>query len=237
MNWTDLFDSPLTVIAFTTYLLVFPAYHFLLHPLRLRFPRYATGQRFVRWRESWIRRILEQGDVTMAVQQMRNTTMVASLMASSTLLLIGIGGNFLFQISSTGAGFELVLTPIVFKIGLMIGVLAIAFTLFVNCLRRLGEFTVTIGANPKVMDETVGSAVGYLSELYGRANRLNGLGLRAIFSLFPLGLWLVGDWPFLILTILLGGRFVFVEDFAYLVRRRKEPLPDGHGSIIHRHNF
>ena len=100
----------------------------------------------------------------MGVQQMRNATMVASLMASSCLILIGLAGRLLIRIpTAQGEVFELVLSPFVFKIGLMVGVLATAFTLFVGCLRRLGEFTVTIGANPKVMDETVGSAVGYLS--------------------------------------------------------------------------
>ena len=55
--------------------------------------------------------------------------------------------------------------------------------------------------------------------------------------MFPLGLWLINDWLFLGLTLLLGIKFVFVEDFAYLVKRRKEPLPDGQGSIIQRYNF
>ena len=41
----------------------------------------------------------------------------------------------------------------------------------------------------------------------------------------------------LILTVLMAIRFGFVEDFTYLFKRRREPLPDGRGSIIDRHNF
>ena len=236
--WTEFFDSPVAVIGFGLFVLVFPVYHACLQPLRVRFARFATGKRFQVWRESWVRRILEQGDVTMGVQQMRNTTMVASLLASSTLIMIGLAGNLVFQLSRPqGAKLTASLTPAVFKGVLMIAMLALAFSLFVACLRRLGQFTITIGANPKVMDQTVGSAVGYLTALYGRANRAYSVGIRCLFSLFPLALWFVNDWLFLLMTLALGIRFVFIEDFAYLFKRRKRPLPDGQGSIFQRHNF
>ena len=75
-NWTEIFDSPVAVAGFSLFVLIFPVYHLFLQPLRRRFARFATGKRFARWRESWVRRILERGDVTMGVQQMRNLSLI-----------------------------------------------------------------------------------------------------------------------------------------------------------------
>ena len=237
-EWLEVLKSPLDWIGFALLVLVFPVYH-TLHPrLRRRFLHYATGKRFDRWTESWIRRLVENGQVIVGAQQARNTTMVASLLASSTLILMGFAANLVLSSANTDEGsLRIDPTGISLKVSLAFLVLAVSFSYFVSCLRRLGQFTIMLGADPELMDRTVGSAAGYLTEVFRLAIRAYTLGVRYLYAIFPIAFWIFDTWLFVLVTLVWGFKFIVIEDFAYLVKRRKRPHDDGTGSIIRRHGF
>ena len=90
---------------------------------------------------------------------------------------------------------------------------------------------------PNCETAIVGSAVGYLSEIFRYAIRGYTLGVRYLYAVFPIAFWLFDDRLFVAVTAALGIKFIFIEDFAYIWKRRKRPSDDGTGSILQRHGF
>jgi uncharacterized membrane protein len=102
--------------------------------------------------------------------------------------------------------------PVVARLVLTVIVLAIACGYFVGSLRHLGHFNLTIGADPKLVDQLHGSAADYFSGLIARASLCHTQGLRAFYGVFPLFLWLFGGWLFLGATALWAIWFL-AQDF------------------------
>jgi uncharacterized membrane protein len=213
------------VAGFAAFVLVFPVYH-ALYPVLMRwFPDRAAKVRFDRLRRSWIEGILQREDYIVAVQQTRNLTMVNSLLASSSLILMGLSANLLIGRSGSPRGllavpsWELQPTAVEGKIFLLIVVFAVAFAYCMTSLRHLGHFNVVIGADPKLLDEVEGSSVDYLATLINRASNRYTLAVRCLYSASPLFVWFFDSWSFLALTLFWGAKFVFWQDFAHVLRR------------------
>jgi uncharacterized membrane protein len=212
----DAFERPLDSIAFALWVLVFPLYH-QIYP---RLPRWLPGRTMAEQvdalRRSWIARILATGDIITAAHQTRNLNMVNTFLASSAVILIGFAANMVI-------GREVPPTPpTAARVVLIIILLAVAFAYFVNSLRHLGHFTLTIGADPALVDKLHGSATDYFCNMIARASLRYTQGLRALYSVFPLFLWLYNTWLFLGVTVLWALWFL-AQDFPRL--RRGGPRP------------
>lgn len=224
-QWLEVFRGPLDIIGFAVFVLVFPVYHGLYPWLMQWFPERAAKVRFDRLRRSWIEGILERQDYIVAVQQTRNLTMVNSLLASSSLILMGLSANLL--ISNSAAPRDLLRVPsweahpaaVEGKIFLLLIVFAVAFAYCMTSLRHLGHFNVVIGADPRLLDEVEGSSVDYLATLINRASNRYTLAVRCLYSASPLFVWFFDPWFFLALTLFWGAKFVFWQDFARALRR------------------
>lgn len=206
----DAFTRPLDAIAFALWTLVFPVYH-QLYP---RLPRWLPGRTMAEQvdtlRRSWIARILATNDIVTAAHQTRNLNMVNTFLASSCVILIGFAANMV-------VGRDVPPPPPTYaRVVLIIILLAVAFAYFVNSLRHLGHFTLTIGADPALVDKLHGSATDYFCNMIARASLRYTQGLRALYSIFPLFLWLYDPWLFLAVTVLWACWFV-AQDFP---RRR-----------------
>ena len=162
LQWLALFDHPIDVAGFALFLLVFPIYHAVYPWVSRRFPTHAAKTRIDLFRRSWIAGLLERRDVIAAAQQTRNLTMVASLLASSALILMGVTANVLIrapQLPATignGAGWLEHPDALQVKLFLLLVVFAMAFAYCMTSLRHLGHFNLVIGADPELVREHEG---------------------------------------------------------------------------------
>lgn len=203
---------------------VFPGYHLALPLLRRLLGRYRTGKRAVREIEAWIRSTVGEGKVIVAVQQTRNTTMVASLLASSTLIILTLSATLVIggesEVNATGTFPIDVMTA---KALVLFFMLAIAFSFFVQALGRMGRFTIMIGCDPATLNRTEGDAVRHLTETFVGAIRHYRVGIRHLHAVFPILFWIFSTDLCIAASVALGLKFFFYDDFAYLLRRRQRP--------------
>lgn len=227
IRWLTLFEDPVDTLGFVLFLLVFPIYH-AVYPYLIRlFPSHAAKVRVDLFRRSWIEGLLERHDIIAAAQQTRNLTMVNSLLASSSLILMGVTANVLFRLPE----FSQVLTaPERFtrhpdiqavKLFLLIVVFAVAFAYCMTSLRHLGHFNLVIGADPEVIRRHEGPPVEYFTALINRASNRYTLAVRCLYSASPLLVWLFDQWFFIGLTLFWSIKFIGFQDFAHLLGRRE----------------
>lgn len=227
IRWLTIFQDPVDGLGFLLFLLVFPIYHGIYPYLIRYFPSHAAKTRLDLFRRSWIEGLLERRDIIAAAQQTRNLTMVNSLLASSSLILMGVTANVLFRLPE----FSRVLTePESFsrhpdaqavKLFLLIIVFAVAFAYCMTSLRHLGHFNLVIGADPEVVRRYEGPPVDYFAALINRASNRYTLAVRCLYSASPLLLWLFDQWFFIGLTLFWSIKFIGFQDFAHVLRRRR----------------
>ena len=221
VDWLHLFQDPLDTIGLLLFVLVFPTYH-LLYPLILMrfFPERTARTRFDRFRGSWIAGILERRDYLLAAQQTRNLTMVNTLLASSSLILMGFTANILIALSRDPRNFPLSGSlgshpeAEAAKLLLLVVTFAVAFGYSMTALRHLGHFNIVVGTEPDLIEEYEGSAAEYLSQLINRASNRYTLAVRSLFSATPIFLWLFDTRLFLALTLFWGFKFMVLQDFS-----------------------
>jgi uncharacterized membrane protein len=199
------FERPLDGAAFALWLAVFPLYHMLYPRLARWLPGRTMAEQVDTLRRSWISRVLRDGDVVEAAQLTRNLNMVNTFLASSALILLGFAANTVLARGPVG-------DPRAARMVLIIIDLALAFGYFVNSLRHIGHFNLTIGADPALVDKLHGSAVDHFSGVLARASRRYTQGIRALYSVFPLFLWLFDGWLFLGVTLAWAVWFL-AQDF------------------------
>lgn len=161
-----------------------------------------------------------------AAQQTRNLTMVNSLLASSSLILMGVTANVLIRTSQFPE--EIMDSEHSFlhpdaqaaKLFLLIVVFGFAFAYCMTSLRHLGHFVLVIGADPEVVREAVGDPVDYYTDLVNRASNRYTLAVRCLYSVSPLFVWIFDRWSFVALTLFWGIKFIVFQDFISPLRRK-----------------
>jgi len=230
-QWLALFRDPVDLIGFVLFALVFPIYHAVYPRIMRLFPNQSAKVRMDRFRRSWIEGLLERRDYLLAAQQTRNLAMVNSLLASSALILMGVTANMLLNLSAVSRGTGEIRTwmqgpdVVSAKLLLLIVVFGVAFAYCMSSLRHLGHFNLVIGADPSVLDAEEGSAVDYFATLINRASNRYTLGVRCLYSASPLFLWLFDPWLFLGLTLFWSVKFIAVQDFGHVLRKRHRDRP------------
>jgi uncharacterized membrane protein len=230
LDWFTIYQEPLDGIGLALFLVVFPIYHGLYPIVLMRFfPESAARTRFDRYRRSWIDGILERNDFLLAAQQTRNLTMVNTVLASSSLILMGFTANAMLQLGRLAGSDPLAQiwgahpeaqAP---KLLLLIAVFAVAFAYCMTSLRHLGHFNLVVGAERSLIDSFEGSAAQYLSDLINRSSNRHTLAVRCLYSASPLFLWLFDTRLFVLLTLFWGFKFIGLQDFS--MRKKKSPGP------------
>jgi uncharacterized membrane protein len=230
LDWRDLLQEPLDAVGLLLFLLVFPIYHAIYPWLMSLFPDRAARTRVDLYRRSWIERLVREEDILLAAQQTRNLTMVNTLLASSSLILMGFTANLLIQAPRLA-----VEAPIrawhahpaaqPSKLLLLIVVFGAAFAYCMTSLRHIGLFNLVIGADVHVIERFEGSAVDYLSSLINRASNRYTMAVRCLYSAAPLFIWLFDSRLFVGATLLFALKFVGFQDFALGLGRRRRGAP------------
>ncbi len=223
-EWRQLLGSPLDLVGFVLFVLVFPVYHTIYPWLMRLFPNRAAKVRLDEYRRSWISGLIERRDIVAGAQQTRNLTMVNSLLASSSLILMGFTTNLLMRLPQVSEEVPSLkvwsgdVETLALKLMLLVLVFGVSFSYCMTALRHLGHFVLVIGADPAVIERREGSAVDYISTLINRASNRSTLGVRCLYSATPLFLWLFDTRLFILVTALWGLKFVVFQDFAHMLR-------------------
>ncbi len=206
LDWLSApFQRPVDAVGFALWVAVFPLYHTIYPRLARWLPGRTMAEQVDTLRRSWVSRLLASGDIVAAAHQTRNLNMVNTFLASSAVILVGFAANMV-------VGHTPLEDAEVARVVLIMILLAVAFGYFVNSLRHIGHFNLTIGADPALVDRLHGSAVDYFSDLIARASLRYTQGIRTLYSVFPLFLWLFDSWLFLGVTALWALWFL-VQDF------------------------
>jgi len=223
-----MFQHAIDWVAFAALTGILPVYHLLLPMLRRKGERFTGGRRIRREMESWIRHITTERHAILAVQQMRNITMIAATLTSATLIIMTLSGSFLLGGQDELPDGTFALDPLTFKVLILFGALAIAFIAFVQCLTRIGRFTILIGADPLTIERGEGDPVRFLTDMVISIARTFRTGIHFLTALIGVLFWVFDAWLCIGFTIVLGIKFVLFDDFPYLIRRRSRPLRPPH---------
>lgn len=160
-------------------------------------------------RRRWARLILaDPSQAILGVQTLRNSTMGATFLASTVLLLLGGALSLVGRPDALGSlwpGIELEASrhPLVWsaKVLILVGDLFVAVFAFVMAIRLYTHLGYQVSVRPE--DDPRGASVERVVALLDRAGALFSLGLRACYLAMPVVLWLFGPLPLVLATAVL----------------------------------
>lgn len=166
-------------------------------------------------RVSWVERIMEENRDVLAVQTLRNSTMAATLMASTAVLLIMGILNMLANADKIGPILHVLNNwgsrepgMWIFKLLMLIVDFFVAFFAFSLAVRGYNHVGYLI--NVPNTPERHGVTPERVAQHLNRAVAYNSLGMRTYYFAVPLVLWLFGPlW-------MLGSTFVLVGVLYHL---------------------
>jgi uncharacterized membrane protein len=187
-------------------LLMIVGYHLYLHARLRRDPSYTIQAVNSSAREAWVHNIMgssEKGKDILAVQTLRNSTMAATFLASTAILLI-MGVLNLLQKADLGSLLStLSQEPVEGSLG-QIKLLALlvdffwAFFCFSQSVRMYNHVGYLINAGT---GRNFGSSPGYVARLLNRSGGYYSLGMRSYYVSVPLVFWLFGPFYLLISSV------------------------------------
>lgn len=197
-------------------------YHLWIHAKTKRHPQYTIQGVTTIARTAWVRHVMARGDSMLAVQTLRNSTMAATFLASTAILLaVGVlslvneaGGltQTWLKLSRLGAT-EHSLFPI--KLLVLLVNLFVAFFCFSSSIRLFNHvgFLINVPARP----DNEHTATDYAVMELDRAARHFRNGMRAYYFLVPLIFWLFGP------ALLLGSSLLMIGVVFMLDRAAQPP--------------
>lgn len=160
-------------------------------------------------RRRWVAWIMESPDhAILGVQTLRNSTMGATFLASTVLLLLGGALSLVGRpdaLGSISSGIEVAASrhPIVWNIKVLalIGDLFVATFAFVMTVRLYAHLSFQLGIPP---DETPHGVTSHrVAGMLDRAGSLFSLGLRSCYLAMPLVMWMFGPLMLVVSTAVL----------------------------------
>lgn len=187
-------------------------YHFVYYPYMLsKDPMKTAKGKINMYRHSWVENVLESGDISTAVSQTRNLTLVATMFASSSLLILGAISNIYITRYQPHAGkFD----AFSMKVYLLMSVFGASFLLFLFSLRHLNYFCVLLGAKKEVIERIEGTSMAaLLSARLNLAMNRYTLGARCYYYSLAVLAWFLNTWAFVAITILITAMVIVTRDF------------------------
>jgi len=194
------------IAGFVLSVVLLGVYHLYLHQRVKRSPAYTVQAVNVMARSAWVERIMKNEDGILAVQTLRNSTMAATFLASTAVLLIigvltlseqgdKLGGTWhaLNVVGATRA--ELWLTKLLM---LMLDLFA-AFFAFSMSIRVFNHVGYMINVPKAAGHKSISPR--HVAVHLNRAGRFYSIGMRAYYFLVPLVFWLFGPHFMLLATI------------------------------------
>jgi len=194
------------IAGFVLSVVLLGVYHLYLRQRVKRSPAYTVQAVNVMARSAWVERIMKNEDGILAVQTLRNSTMAATFLASTAVLLIigvltlseqgdKLGGTWhaLNVVGATHA--QLWLTKLLM---LMLDLFA-AFFAFSMSIRVFNHVGYMINVPKAAGHKSISPR--HVAVHLNRAGRFYSIGMRAYYFLVPLVFWLFGPHFMLLATI------------------------------------
>ncbi|BAP58251.1 hypothetical protein THII_3954 [Thioploca ingrica] len=196
------------IIGFTTSAILLILYHvFLRYQIRNN-PAYTVQSVNIIARTAWVENIMRNGKDILAVQTLRNSTMAATFLASTSVLLI------MGVLSLSGQGDKLhstwhILNLVgskhpelwVTKVLLMLLDLLVAFFSFAMSIRIYNHVGYLINVPLEMNHKSI--SPHHVAVHLNHAGHYYSVGMRAYYLLVPLVFWLFGPHLMLLSTLLL----------------------------------
>lgn len=205
-TWLNSFGADIGGFAFSVVLL--GLYHLYLRQRVKRNPAYTVQAVNTMARSAWVERIMHNEDGILAVQTLRNSTMAATFLASTAvLLIIGVltlseqgdkfGGTW-HSLNIVG-----VLNPQLWLLKLLMLMLDLfaAFFAFSMSIRVFNHVGYMINVPKAARHKAISPR--HVAAHLNRAGSFYSIGMRAYYFLVPLVFWLFGPHFMLIATIVL----------------------------------
>lgn len=187
----------LDLIALLIFFICTVGYHLIYYPYKVKTSPLTTAKgKIDLYRRSWVENILENKDIDIAVDQVRNLARVTSLFASSSLIIVGLLANLLLGGKYSFTGVNQI------KVYLLISIFAASFMLFLFSLRYLNYFTILLGAKPEVIEKYEGiDMVTFLTEKINLAMNRYTLGVRCYYYSIGALSWFFNTYAFILITL------------------------------------
>ena len=203
-TWLNAFGAD--VVGFVLSVMLLVVYHLYLRQRVKHNPAYTVQAVNVMARSAWVERIMKNEDGILAVQTLRNSTMAATFLASTAVLLIigvltlseqgdKLGGTWhaLNIVGATRA--ELWLT----KLLMLMLDLFVAFFAFSMSIRVFNHVGYMINVPKAAGHKSISPR--HVAVHLNRAGRFYSIGMRAYYFLVPLVFWLFGPHFMLLATV------------------------------------
>lgn len=196
------------IVGFVLSVVLLAAYHLYLRQRVKRNPAYTVQAVNVMARSAWVERIMKNEDGILAVQTLRNSTMAATFLASTAVLLIvgvltlseqgdklGSSWHSLNAVGATHA--EMWIT----KLLVLMLDLFVAFFSFSMSIRVFNHVGYMINVPKAAGHKSISPR--HVAVHLNRAGRFYSIGMRAYYFLVPLVFWLFGPHFMLLATVAL----------------------------------
>jgi uncharacterized membrane protein len=203
-TWLFTFGADIVGIVLSVALL--SVYHLYLRQRVKRNPAYTVQAVNIMARTAWVERIMKNEDGILAVQTLRNSTMAATFLASTAVLLIigvltlseqgdklGSGWHSLNVIGATQPGLWIT------KLLMLMLDLFVAFFSFSMSIRVFNHVGYMINVPKAAGHKSISPR--HVAVHLNRAGRFYSLGMRAYYFLVPLVFWLFGPHFMLLATV------------------------------------
>lgn len=212
----NLATSWLDVLAVVGSLSLFAGYQaFLMWQVR-RNPHYSIQAVNNRARTAWVESVMREGRDILAIQTLRNSTMAATFLASTavllvigTLTLMSHGEDLQHVWQNIYPGSHALMHWWTVKVLLLLADFFIAFFCFTLSIRSYNHVGFLINV-PQVLHAT-DLSVGRVATQLNRAARYFTIGMRAYYTSVPLLLWLFGPWLMLAGSVVVVAALWFID--------------------------
>jgi uncharacterized membrane protein len=203
---TWLFTFGADIVGFVLSVLLLGVYHLYLRQRVKRNPAYTVQAVNVMARSAWVERIMKNEDGILAVQTLRNSTMAATFLASTAVLLIigvltlseqgdklGSGWHSLNVIGATRAPMWII------KLLMLMLDLFVAFFSLSMSIRVFNHVGYMINVPKAARHKSISPQ--HVAVHLNRAGHFYSIGMRAYYFLVPLVFWLFGPHFMLLATV------------------------------------
>lgn len=208
--------STADIVAFVLSAAMLGAYHVFLHVKVRKNPAYTVQAVNVIARTAWVESVMAGGKDILAVQTLRNSTMAATFLASTAVLLI-IG---VLNLSGQGAELDSAWHVLnvaggrdpgiwLAKLLLMLLDLFVAFFSFSMSIRIYNHVGYMINVPLSAAQKAISPR--HVAMHLNRGGRFYSVGMRAYYFLVPLVLWLFGPHFMLAATAALIGVLMLLD--------------------------
>ncbi|MEF2231666.1 MAG: DUF599 domain-containing protein [Pseudodesulfovibrio sp.] len=214
---------------------LFTAYHQFVRRQLKKNPIYTLYGATQLAKTAWVVSIMEEKSDILAVQTLRNSTMAATFLASTSVLL-AVG---LLSLTGQGEGLGQIWhavnlfgstaqSTITLKLLVILANLFIAFFNFSLAIRLFNHVGFLINTPPD--DVSYGSSITFVAMQLSKAGSYFHLGMRAYYFLVPLVFWLFGPLLMVLSTVIVVALVFRIEktprlDCEFLARFFKQACP------------